>query len=513
MLVLFMLVACLFAWILVSKNNPASNKPHGLSPVCRQHMEFYQGEPIPPWLIEKQKNRLLRYIESGHKRALENMFVPGLEYLVNVRALVEIGDEGAAVTLQSLVSRLKCKDPLEKSWFLVDLANGLRNLQHGESIGSLVGYFNEHQELVLAPLLASEILCFDSFGRYYRAANTQERKAALRLVQSAIDGLYSGITMDIISESRLGDLVECIWENKPPGICPVHVCVFQNLLKLVKRCRGLSAVMEHEIGDPDEFGWQLEKIASFEAAFTGYLKRARKILPGKIDEIPWSDHPDYLKAFYELKCPPSSRFWAWLQDPVYPHKALLWESFIHHTLPIGDKLIALFNSRFPTRKYARSLPFISPAMQPELISLCKALKRHPSEAVEKFLLEMGQCHSKEMLLGVVSSLGWWEPFDLRAVTSFLAGLRNHRELDVCFAVNSALARFGERKALQWLRGNLNHEDISLVHQTIHVISTQGISLLWPELDQLVEATDADIAFHAREAIANLSEGLSEDPIG
>ena len=72
---------------------------------------------------------------------------------------------------------------------------------------------------------------------------------------------------------------------------------------------------------------------------------------------------------------------------------------------------------------------------------------------------------------------------------------------------AALARLGERQALQWFRQGLNAADLQRIHETIQLISQEGLILLWPDLDRLADADDLDVAHHAREALERLSEDL------
>ena len=75
------------------------------------------------------------------------------------------------------------------------------------------------------------------------------------------------------------------------------------------------------------------------------------------------------------------------------------------------------------------------------------------------------------------------------------------------AARAALARLGERQALQWFRQTLTSEDPQRVHETIQAVAVEGLTLLWPDLDRLADAEDADVAHHAREALERLCEEM------
>src|SRR5262249_21177998 len=75
------------------------------------------------------------------------------------------------------------------------------------------------------------------------------------------------------------------------------------------------------------------------------------------------------------------------------------------------------------------------------------------------------------------------------------------------SARAALARLGERQALQWFRQGLTSEDPQRVHETIQVAAAEALTLPWPDLDRLTEADDPDVAHHAREALERLCEEM------
>ena len=56
-------------------------------------------------------------------------------------------------------------------------------------------------------------------------------------------------------------------------------------------------------------------------------------------------------------------------------------------------------------------------------------------------------------------------------------------------------------------GRWTSEDPQRVHDTIQAIASEGLTLLWPDLDRLADAEDSDVAHHAREALERLSEEM------
>ena len=110
-------------------------------------------------------------------------------------------------------------------------------------------------------------------------------------------------------------------------------------------------------------------------------------------------------------------------------------------------------------------------------------------------------------MSALSSLGWWEPMQRHDVLLTLQDGRRDANPDVRQAARAALARLGERQALQWFRQTLTSEDPQRVHETIQTIAAESLTLLWPDLDRLADAEDPDVAHHAREALERLCEDM------
>jgi HEAT repeat protein len=89
----------------------------------------------------------------------------------------------------------------------------------------------------------------------------------------------------------------------------------------------------------------------------------------------------------------------------------------------------------------------------------------------------------------------------------LQDARRDANPDVRQAARAALARLGERQALQWFRQTLTSEDPHRVHDAIQTTANEGLTLLWPDLDRLADAEDVDVAVHARESLERLCEDM------
>jgi HEAT repeat protein len=144
-------------------------------------------------------------------------------------------------------------------------------------------------------------------------------------------------------------------------------------------------------------------------------------------------------------------------------------------------------------------------------AVLRALRGHPSRETEVFLLLAARDWDPTYRLAAAGSLGWWEPLLREPVLAGLQELRRDPNPEVRQAARAALARLGERHALNGFRLALTSEDSRRVHQTVEFVANEGLTLLWPDLDRLADTDDADVAYFAREALECLCENLECRP--
>jgi HEAT repeat protein len=143
--------------------------------------------------------------------------------------------------------------------------------------------------------------------------------------------------------------------------------------------------------------------------------------------------------------------------------------------------------------------------------LLTTLRGHGSPQTEAFLVLAANDWDPTYRCAAIGSLGWWEPFDRADVLECLALGRHDPNPEVRQTSRSALARLGERAALQWFRNALTGEESRHVHEAIQLVAQEGITFLWPDLDSLTESDDPDVAHHADEALERLREEIDARP--
>src|SRR5438445_7032825 len=109
-----------------------------LSPVSRQHIDLFQGGQLSESAVESAKARFRDLLERGEVEAVERSLRAGMQYVVQVRALTELGTEDAGRILERQLQRRLTDDLIEQSWYWIDLAHGLRSLNRTQSLPYLL---------------------------------------------------------------------------------------------------------------------------------------------------------------------------------------------------------------------------------------------------------------------------------------------------------------------------------------------------------------------------------------
>src|SRR5207237_8930693 len=125
-----------------------------------------------------------------------------------------------------------------------------------------------------------------------------------------------------------------------------------------------------------------------------------------------------------------------------------------------------------SQRRRQSVPPSRPSVPPHVPygGILRALRGHPSKLSEAFLLVAARDWDPTFRAAAVSSLGWWEPFHRTEVLHGLQTARRDANPEVRQTARAALARLGERQALQWFRPALNGDDSHRVHGAVYVLA-------------------------------------------
>ncbi len=491
-------------------------QPQGdrLSAVTRQHFELFQGGQFNEAAVEAAKSRFRDLLERGEEEAVEASLRPGMQYVFQVRALAEIGTEAAGQILERQLQRRLTDDHLEQSWYWIDLARSLRALNRQESLPHLFRCAEAMTEAPLGHFFAAETVCFLGFAGYARQPETAQGRSALRVLQRALEGLRYGVQPHLVAEARLGEVIEGLWDRRPVGGAPLLVRVLVEVLRLLRRVPHAMAILSDEPTEREAFDWQVSRLAALEAIFREYLEEASVELRAHLLHAKGKDLADILAALDDLRADAGKELLPLLERTRGEHAELAIEALRWARGPeVGSWLRAYASRRvnLPRRAQGRrrvtSPRRLSIPVEVPYRAILRTLRGHASAETERFLVLAAQDWDPLFRTAALGSLGWWEPLQREEVLRCLETGRRDPSQEVRQAARGALARLGERAALHWFRQALLSENPQQVFEAVHVVAAEGLTLLWPDLDRLVDSDQPEIAHHAREALERLAEEM------
>lgn len=487
-----------------------------LSIVSQQHIDLYNGGQLDEAELQTAKKRYVQWLHEDQLDRIRSSLVPGLTYVVRVRALAELGTEEACQILEEQLDRILVDDPIEQAWYWIDIAHCLRMLAHDESLPLLLNRLNQADDFPLVHFYAAEVVAFATFNNYLEEFPEPMGDAAVRALHRTLEGLRCGISAQIVAEARLGEMLETLWDEHQGTIHPLLVRLFSEVLRHQRRSTQYTLDLAEEHFEQEAYAMQVSHMAALEDHFIGYLAEAKKILPRKLARTTPDELRDWLTALQELRADAGATLVKLLRD--------------NPNLPLSEQAILTLGwSKTPQaaaylrETAARSLPGrpkptswwswktkVSAHHGPIAAAALIALRYHPSAETEQLILAGARSADTLIRASAISSLGWWEPLRRKAVLMYLQDGRYDSDGQVRHAARAALARLGERQALQWFRQGLASENRQIVVESIQAIADEGITLLWPELDRLVDEEEPELASCAREALEQMQEELERN---
>ena len=487
-----------------------------LSPVSRQHFEIFQSGEFNEAAVEHVKRRLRALFEHGGERAVEASLRPGTQFIYQVRALAEIGTDAAGRILERQLHRRLSNNSLDQAWYWIDLAASLRVLNRQESLPHLLRCAENARESPLGHYFAAETICFLGFAGYLRQPNTSHGRAALRLLHRAVEGLRFGVSPLLILEARLGEIVETMWDHRPAGAAPLHARIVHESLRLLRRGPHLKAVLSEASAEAETLDWQLSRIASLETGFREFLKEApAEILTG-LRSARGVELADSLHALNDLRVDAAIELLPMVRHSPCEQRNLMIDVLRwSRDAGVASWLRDYAREKVPMAKRAQWRRHADIPRRPSLLreipyqAILHCLRGHPSVETEQFLMLACQDWDPLIRMAALGSLGWWEPLLDADVRECLAKCRRDPSPEVRQTARAALARLGERASLHWFRQALLADTPNQIAEAAHVIANEGLTLLWPELDRLLDADNTDVALHAREAVEQLAEEMEQ----
>ncbi len=493
-------------------------KGNVLSIVSRQHIELVHGGQLDDQQVEAAKKNYSHWLQEDRLDQIEATLVPGLQYVIRVRALAELGTEEACTILEKQLRRTITPDKIEQSWYWFDVAHCLRVLARDESLPILLERFKVDDQFPLVHYYAAETVAFNQFISEIKLFPAPEGDAAVRALYRALEGLRCGLSPQLVAEARLGELIELLWDDHhDDDPHPLLVRLFSEALRHQRRSPQFMDEMAEEPFEQEAYEMQVSHIAALENGILQYLGRAKELLPKQLERAPQQNLRDWFHALHELRADAGEVLVRLLRenpDLAHPEEAVLalgWSKspgaaeFLRETAAhcLMHRPSSGAWEFWNTRKSLHTSQLAEAALL--------ALRHHPSLETEHLLLAGARSSDPDIRAAAIGSLGWWEPLRRNAVLMYLQDARFDGEGEVRHAARAALARLGERQALQWFRQGLVSDNRQVAMESIQAIAREGITLLWPELDILVDEEEPQLASCAREALEQMQEELEREP--
>jgi hypothetical protein len=506
-----LLVAFLLGRALQARRQPLAD----LSPVSRQHFEIFQTGQINEEVVEAAKRRFRAMLERGEEEKVEACLRAGTQYFFQVRALAEIGTDAAGAILERQLERRLADDQLEQSWYWIDVAGGLRALGREESLPNLLRCASAALDSPLGHFYAAETSCFMSFAGYVRQGDGPLGSAALRVLHRALEGLRFGVQPHIVAEARLGETIESLWEHRPNKFSPLFIRVLVETLRVIRRAPHAQAFFGTDYAEREAFDWQMSRLAALESPFRNYLDGIATAMQARVPEVEQEDEADLLRTLDDMRVDTGQGLLR-LAQHAGPQRELAIEVMRWSRDPeVGRWLCAQVRRHLPLLRRAQHRPRVNSPRRPSVPvdfpyrACLYALRGHASQEAEQVLIMASYDWDPAYRAAAYSSIGWWEPVQVKEMRASLRAGRRDLNPIVRQAARAAAARLGERLALHWFRQAIASDNAPGVFDAIQAIASEGLTLLWPDLDRLAESPNAELALHAREAIERLNEDMEQ----
>ena len=339
---------------------------------------------------------------------------------------------------------------------------------------------------------------------------TPEGQAALRLLRVAMEGVRCGrIPAVVYSEAAFGDAVRRLAENCPDAVNPRLVLAFTEALRHCRRSFHTHEALRDDGVRRQTVRWQHAFMRDAEPVMREYLHDIGPDLTRLVELTQGRGRQEILRALSELQTDTDDAALTLLGDASFEDRpaalrCLRWsKSPLAPTALCGMARHALTGER--SARWLKRLGVGKTAVPAsEVAAALWALRGHPSDDAERVLVQYATGSSAELRKAACTA---WAGGS-RRTAEVLAAVRDARQdanPDVRRAALAVAARFGECAALQTIREMLHRENTTQAIDAIRLCATEGLSWLWPELDELTEADDMAVAYEAWEAIERLRE--------
>ncbi len=460
--------------------------------VDRQHQHLRAGGLLGETACEQTKTHFRELLAAGRADEIERELRPGLDFAVQVRALTEIGTPDAAGVLERQLNRPLCADPVEQSWYWVDVAAGLRRLNRSEALTAVLRCADDATGLPPGAVLAAEAVAFANFPAAIKHPATG--RAALRALVTTARAAREGV-IDLTATVRagLGDTLADVSAKAETGADPWLAEAVIEAERVFRRFGHWAGLLPADVKALAER--QAMRLWATGERRLAWLAGAADRLLSRFATSGSDEQGAILRCLFELRADVT---------PLFPH--------------LPDLRAAWWADAIRALRWSKSAA-AGPVLAGLATRLARKVRNHARAAVVLTALRGHACHESERALlraasaphpvrpAVVGALGWWPPYDPDRVVRALRIARTDPDPDTRRAAGAALARLGERAAITEVAAGLYSEEAAIRIETTARIAAEELTWLWPDLETAAASDDPDTALAAGEALEQLRERL------
>ena len=496
-----LVVACGLFWLAYRHPRPrrwllpTRAMPRAVAAVDRQHRHLQAGGLLGESTCERTKTHFRELLDAGRADLVERELHAGLDFAVQVRALTDLGTPAAARLLERQLTRVLTTDPVERAWYWVDVASGLRRLNFAEALPAVLHCAEVAGDSPQGAVLAAEAVCFTNFSALLRHPSRTLSRRALRALVAAARAARTG-TVDAAPLIRAG-LGDTLAELTSRADLCADPWLTGALIEAERHFRRLGHWARFVPPDVRALAARQEvRLGATADHRLNWLGGAPGRLLARFPVAGADEQGAALRCLFDLRADVTKLFpylpdrrEPWWTDAV---RALQWS----RSSVVGP-VLAGQAARFArkTRHHGRAAVVLA------------TLRGHACYEVERVLVRNATATNPALRHAAIGSLGWWPPFDANHVVRTLRVARTDSDTETRSAAVSALARLGERSALAEITAGLSSEEPAIRQGAAGRIATEELSWAWPDLETAAESTDPDTALAAAEALECLRERL------
>lgn len=462
--------------------------------VDRQHKHLLAGGRLGEAAVAATAARFRDMLLNGRAAELERELCPGVDFAIQVQALTRLGTDEARGVLERQLSRRLSRDPIEQTWYWADAASGLRQLRHARALPALLHCADSATHFPAGTILAAEVVSFPNFPTVLAELTGPLAHSALRAVirvsRGCRDGVIDPASMLTVG---LGEILAGISRMAPPLADPWLAWSLLEAERIHRRLLYWMKALPAELRPMAER--QAERLRETARHRLAWLRRASDRLLERFTVAPSGERAAILLCLYELRTDIVALF------PQLPDPRVAWWAE-------AMRCLRWSRSRVLGPVLARHVGDLMACSRTHHAAtlMLGTLRGHACREAECELLSAGTSSCPEFRKAAATALGWWPPYNPSAVIRALQILRtDSADVETRRSAVAALARLGQRSALNEIRQELFSEEATIRATTARRIADAELSWLWPDLQDIADSDDASTALAALEAIERLRE--------